>query len=284
MQNFLEKIQKRQSAFSPAVRKVATYIMEHYSDIPFCTITDVATAAGVSVTSVIKFCTEMQYSAFSEFKQAMRDHIQQTLISHYNINDDNFTEAHQQSVLDEVTRLDIENIHRTMNNPINQENIKKFFHLAEKAHIIYTMGFRTSAIFATYTSLLLRMQGLTVFPITPGIGDYIDKMLTVHSDDLVMAFSFNRYSKDVVKMLKTLHDRKIPIVLVTDDKLSPSYVYADLVFTCSTRTQNYVASYVGCMSLLNSIFAYGISHYKNYVKSLSQLEQFYSDYEPFYEP
>ena len=53
MQNFLEKIQKRQSAFSPAVRKVATYIMEHYSDIPFCTITDVATAAGVSVTSVI---------------------------------------------------------------------------------------------------------------------------------------------------------------------------------------------------------------------------------------
>ena len=80
-----------------------------------------------------------------------------------------------------------------------------------------------------------------------------DAVRAAREEDLVIAVSFPRYTAFMVDGLRMLHERGVPIVLITDTGLSPAYPYADLVFQCWVNTNAYFPSYASCMSLMSVI-------------------------------
>lgn len=252
MQELLERIMKEQASFPAAQRLVAAYIVDNYYQVPFLSITSLSRNIGVSDSTIIKFCAQLGFEGFGEFKKVFSDYVHSELVM-YNKLSSSTEENAENSPFAQVLSEDVANIQNTLSAPLNQENMGKLVQMIQKSKNIYALGGRSSAILADYLASALRYLGLPVHTLSGGVEDYLDQMFTITKEDLVIAVSFPRYTAFMVDGLRMLHERGVPIVLITDTGLSPAYPYADLVFQCWVNTNAYFPSYASCMSLMSVI-------------------------------
>ena len=283
MQDLLNLLQSRQSEFSPAQKAVADYILKHYADIPFRSISQVAELTGTSEPTVSKFCNELGFSGFSGLKHCIADHVSQGI----HLNDRlqrSAMELRSSDALGQTADRDSENIRLTLSNPANAAALETLLPMLDRARNIYTIGARTAAFFSGLLAFKLRQQGLCVHAIDLGVNDYMDKLLMVGPEDLIVAFSFPRFSRATVKMLRVLKQRGVPIVLITGDGLTPAFDCADLTLTCVMDSTSYVASYSACLSLINAILlTRALEHTEQVEENLQALERCFEEFELFME-
>ena len=79
MQELLERIMKEQDSFPAAQKQVAAYVVDNYYQIPFLSITALARNIGVSDTTIIKFCNQLGFSGFGDFKKVFSDYVHSEL-------------------------------------------------------------------------------------------------------------------------------------------------------------------------------------------------------------
>ena len=282
MQRLLKQLQEKQSEFSPAQKVIADYIAKRYSDIPFQTISQIAEFTGTSEPTISKFCNELGFSGFSGLKRLVSEYVNSSLPLNHKL-EHSAKGLEETDIVDAILDCDIRNIQATLQNPANRHNIQPLLSMIDLARRVYTLGGRTAAFFAGVTAFKLRQQDVSVSNIDFGVGDYIDKMMMIRPGDLVIAFSFSRYTKDIIQMIQSLKQRGVSIVLITGEGLSPAYEYADLVFTCCTDSRSYVASYTSCLSLINTILMVRALRHKERIEAyLQELEKNFEKFDMFY--
>ena len=62
MKELFDAIQSTYNEIPQAQRAVAQYVMEHYQNIPFLSVTAMAKEIGVSDTTIIKYCMQLGLS------------------------------------------------------------------------------------------------------------------------------------------------------------------------------------------------------------------------------
>ena len=282
MHKLLERLQQEQAKFPPAQRAVASYIVEHYREIPFLTISDIAERIKYSETTISKFCDALGYSGFSSLKKQIAEFVNSEITINKKL-ERTTQDVKSNKIFDNILADDVASITATLQSATNQENVNKLLGLMDKAQHIYVLGTRMSSFLADLLVFKLRQQGLSTAALSSERGDAIDQMLLIQPDDLVIVFSFFRYTRSTVEQIKFLHKRGIPIVLITDEKLSPAYEYATTVLKCALNTESYIVSYASCISLISAILtANGLKHKKATTEHTKELERYYSEYHTYY--
>ena len=282
MQELLKMIRQKSEELPQAQRAVADYVLTHYQDVPFLSVTALAQRAGVSDTTVIKFCLKLGFDGYMSFRKSLSELVQSG-ITMYSKLEHRLGELGEQSTLDQVLAYDCSNIEQTVNNPINRQNFDKLLQMIEEADTIYVCGFRTASMQAEFLAACLQQQGRKVVTVTPGSGHYTDQISRIKKEDLFLAFVFTRYSADVIKALQFLHGEGIPCAAITDDVSSPAYGLADVSFLCATRSCNYQSSYTGCMALCNAIITgTSLNRREETTRFLKRLEGVFADFGTFY--
>ena len=121
-----------------------------------------------------------------------------------------------------------------MSDKQNRKVIEKTADLLSRAKKIYPIGFWSFAGQAQELALGLRRSGFSAEAIYPSFGDYIDKVLQIDKDDVVIMFDFARYISGLTEIAVLLNERNVPLVLITDMGPCPRQSYADHVIHCRT--------------------------------------------------
>ena len=278
LQQLLNHIRQEQAKFPAAQRLVAAYVLDNYTRIPFLSITTLAENIGVSDNTIVKFCNSLGYRKFTEFKKVFAEYAHSELVIFNKISESEEQEEGNSCFSQQLTE-DSAAIQATLSDPINQENLPILLAMMEKTKHIYITGGRGSAMLAGLFANMLRYLNLKVYEVNFGIGDYLDRLSMIEKDDLVIAISLPRYTAQVVTALKDLHEREVPIALITDTGLSPAHPYADLAFHCTVSTSNYFPSFSGCLSLINVICrAAGASRKQEASEHIRKLESHLLDH------
>lgn len=255
LKELLNRISQQQQSYSPSQKLVADYVLRNYKQIPFYPITELAEKIGVSYGSVISFCKSLGYSRFSEFKKEFYPYASDLII--YNKLSQNEQSAESapshERLFDQALADDLAAVEKTLNDPANREAMPKLVEMLDRAQYIYVTGGRASSHFASLMACFLRYLNLKVIELTSERGDYWDRMAMVTPQDVVIGISFPRYTAQIVNGLAELHDAGVPVVLITDEGLSPARPYADLVFCCEVDSTSYIQCYAGCLSLISAI-------------------------------
>ena len=281
MQDLLNRIRQKQESFPAAQRLVAAYVVENYNQIPFLSITTLAKNIGVSDNTVIKFCNQLGFQKFTEFKRVFSDYAHSELVMFNKLSETGEGDI-ENSFFAQGLEEDSAAIHATLTNPINQQNLPEMLSMLDKAKNIYITGGRGSAIMAALFANMLRYLGYKVHDISTGVGDYLDRLSMVEKDDLVIVISFPRYTAQIVNAAKYLHAQGVPIVLITDTGLSPALPYASLSFHCSYDSNYYFPTFGGCLSLIGVICrAASATRKKEAAQHIRHLEGMLIDYGVF---
>ena len=252
--DILNQIRQEQVAFSAAQRQVAAYVLENYHQIPFLSISALAENIGVSNNSIIKFCNHLGFAKFAEFKRVFSQHAHAELTNYskptdHAAEDDYFTLGMEE---------DVSAITATLSNSANRENLPAALAMIKKAKHIYICGGRRSYPMAQFFATNLRLLGVTAHEVCAGQDDSWDRLRLATKEDLVIAITLPRYSKEIVSSMKKLQEKGTPVLLLTDTGLSPALPYADLALYCTISSSYYLPSCVGVHSLIN-VLCRGVS-------------------------
>ena len=113
-------------------------------------------------------------------------------------------------------------------------------------------------------------------------GEMFEKIVGVDSEDVVIAFSFPRYSASTTKGARYCCSTGATVIGITDSKLSPLGQCCDHVLIAKSDMVSLVDSLVAPLSLVNAlIVAVASKREKELSTTLANLEKIWDEYDVY---
>ena len=230
--NVFERINSEYYQLTSAEKKVADYAVIHQQQTQFMSISELAEEAGVAEATISRFCKRLGYKGYSAFKLAIANATAGRM-DHSASGEKEEEEDSVEGMCRAVYRSDSEALAQTL-ELIQADAVRKAADMIVSAGRVLCMGQGGSMIlsqecahlFSTiqlnFTAVMdSHLQAIAASQLTPG--------------DLVIYFSYSGSTKELMKNLQIIRDRKARIILVTRFPKSPGAAYADIVLQCGSR-------------------------------------------------
>jgi DNA-binding MurR/RpiR family transcriptional regulator len=112
--------------------------------------------------------------------------------------------------------------------------------------------------------------------------EVFEQMLSVGEGDAVIAISFPRYSKRIIKATEYAHKSGADVICLTDSVESPLAASADQLLVAQSDMASFVDSLVAPLSIINAlIVALSFKKQNDLTERLHRLEQIWDEYEVY---
>ena len=274
-------INEKLSSFSKGHKLIANYMIAHYDKAAFMTAQKLGKTVGVSESTVVRFATMLGYDGYPALQKALQEMMRSrlTAVQRIEVTSDQMS---GEDVLERVLSQDIERIRRTLEET-SKEDFGKAVDLITSANTIYIAGTRSSASIAAFLSYYLSL----IFPrvkLVPSTttSELFEKIMHIDERDIMIGFSFPRYSKQTVKALDFAKHNGARVVAITDSASSPIAKYADSLLLAKSDMASFVDSLVAPLSLVNAlVVAVSIKNRDKVSQTFERLEQVWDEYDVY---
>ena len=276
--DILTVLQQNTHSFSKGQRMLANYITESYDKAAFMTASRLGKTVGVSESTVVRFAMELGYDGYPSMQKAMQDMVLNRLTSVQRIEVAN-DRIGDQDILTTVLQADADKLRQTA-ELVSRDDFSAAVDAIKKAKRIYILGARSAAPLASFLGYYLNFMFDDVRIITAsGASEVFEKLVALDSDDVVVAFSFPRYSAATVKGAQYCRAAGATVVGVTDSRLSPLGQHSDYVLVAKSDMVSLVDSIVAPLSVINAlIVALTAGREQKLAKTFDALEKVWAEY------
>lgn len=247
-----QRIKNSYATFSKGQKKIANAILNDYDKAAYMTAAKLGILVGVSESTVVRFANELGFEGYSEFQRAVQELVRTKLTPNQRIE---VTKQRMGSgdILENVMESDINKIRYTLDR-IDRDT----FHMAVDAILsaknIYVMGARSTEPLALVLKYNLSLIFDNVKFIQPtSTAEVFEQMFSIGNEDVLIAFSFPRYSSKMVSAVKYARQNNSSVVVFTDSELSPLAEYATCLITAQSDMASFMDSLVAPISIINAI-------------------------------
>lgn len=246
-----DKIQRKYNSLPKNQKKVADYFIDNFDQIPFLNVQEVSDATGASVASIVRFAQRINFSGFSELRDAIADSLKSRLN-----NKEIFPlfdkKKIQDDVLASVANLDIKNINDTL-NAMERDNFEKAVDLILNSKKIYTAGLGISYLLAEILAYQLTQVGIDATVFKHDYSLFHEQILFLDKNDLIISFSFPPYSIETIDAAKFAAERKINVIAITNKEASPITFYSKVNLIVKSENMLFTNSFAAISVLINAI-------------------------------
>lgn len=247
-----ERIQKGYPKFSKGQKKIATAILNNYDKTAFMTAARLGRQVGVSESTVVRFATALGFDGYSDMQKAIEElaRIKSTPNQRIEITKMRLGDG---DIIEKVMEADIHKIRYTLEN-INRDDFNNSVSSILNAKNIYIMGVRSSEPIAKILHYNLSLIFDNVkFVNSNSTAEVFEQMFSIGSDDLLIAFSFPRYSSRIVNAVKFAHSKGASVIGFTDSRTSPIADFTNYLLAAKSDMASYMDSLVAPISIINAI-------------------------------
>ena len=258
--DILSILQAKAPTFSKGQRLIARYITESYDKAAFMTANRLGKTVGVSESTVVRFAVDLGFDGYPSMQKAMQEMVLNRLTSVQRIEVAN-DRLGGQDVISTVLHSDMEKLRKT-DETICREDFSEAVDAILKAGRIYILGVRSVAPLANFLGYYLNYMFNNVHVVSgSSTGEMFEKIVSVNSQDVVIAFSF---------------------IGITDSPASPLGTNCDLVLTAKSDMVSLVDSLVAPLSVINAlIVALAAKREKELHHTLEALERIWDEYDVY---
>ena len=277
-QDILTVLQEKMPEFSKGQRRIAQYISETYDKAAFMTANRLGKAVGVSESTVVRFAVDLGFDGYPSMQKAMQEMVlnRLTSVQRIEVASDRFG---GQDVVSMVLHSDMERIRQT-GEILSREDFDNAVNAIIGAKRIFILGVRSVAPLANFLGYYLNYMFNNVHVVADfTAGEMFEKIVSVTSEDVVVAFSFPRYSSSTTKGAKYCRSVGTPDIGITDSKLSPLGQCSDHVLIAKSGMVSLVDSLAAPISVINAlIVAIAAKREKELSHTFETLERIWDEY------
>lgn len=276
--DILSILEEKGPSFSKGQRRIAEYITDSYDKAAFMTASRLGKTVGVSESTVVRFAVELGFDGYPEMQKAMQEMVMNRLTSVQRIEVAN-NRIGNQDILSKVLQSDADKIRQT-SETISRAHFRLAVEAVLKARRIYILGVRSAAPLANFTGYYMNYMFEDVRVITvSGAGEMFENLVNITPDDVVIAFSFPRYSSATLKAAQYCRALGATVIGITNSTISPLAQNSDHVLIAKSDMVSLVDSLVAPLSVVNALLvALASAREKEVQKSLETLERVWEEY------
>ena len=277
-EDILSVLEEKTPYFSKGQRKIAAYLTEYYDKAAFMTASRLGKAVGISESTVVRFAVELGYDGYPSMQKAMQEMVLNRLTSVQRIGVANDRMA-DQDVLATVLQADADKLRQT-NETVDRDSFRAAVQAILGARRIYLLGVRSASVLVNFLGYYLNYMFDNVHIITAsGTSEIFEKLVNVSQEDVVIAFSFPRYSASTVKGVQYCHSVGAKVIGLTNSNLSPLGQVSDYVLVAKSDMVSLVDSLVAPLSVVNAlIVALAAGREQELEKTFNTLEKVWEEY------
>ncbi len=277
-QDFLAVLQEKAPGFSKGQRRIAAYITEAYDKAAFMTANRLGKTVGVSESTVVRFAVDLGYDGYPSMQKAMQEMVLNRLTSVQRIEVAN-DRLGDQDIISMVLHSDMEKLRRT-DETVSREEFAASVNAILKARRIYILGVRSAAPLANFLGYYLNYMFNNVNVISGfSAGEMFEKIVGIGSEDVVVSFSFPRYSSSTIKGTSYCRSTGATVIGITDSAQSPLAQHCDHVLLAKSDMVSLVDSLVAPLSVVNAlIVAIASKREKELARTFDTLERIWDEY------
>ncbi|WP_261130888.1 MurR/RpiR family transcriptional regulator [Bacillus sp. Marseille-Q3570] len=207
-------------ALTKSEQKVADIVMQQLDQVIYYSVTDLADAAEVGETTVLRFCRKIGLKGYQEFKLAIAKDLA-------NKTGDESGNAVQNDLFTTISSYTIDAIHETVSMN-SEEAINKAIDMIDQASSVHFFGVGTSGLTALDAKNRFLRIGRRVDAV---IDPHLQSMTaaTLSENDLVVGITVSGSTKDTIDSLKIAKENGAKTIAVTYHARSPITKIADAV-------------------------------------------------------
>ena len=276
--DILSILQEKASGFSKGQRRIAQYITESYDKAAFMTANRLGKTVGVSESTVVRFAVDLGFDGYPSMQKSMQEMVLNRLTSVQRMEVAN-DRLGDQDVISMVLHSDMEKLRQT-GETINREEFTAAVNAILKAKRIYILGVRSVAPLANFLGYYLNYMFNNVHVVSGfSAGEMFEKIVGVTSEDVVIAFSFPRYSSSTIKGAQYCRSAGATVIGFTDSRLSPLGQCCDHALIAKSDMVSLVDSLVAPLSIVNAlIVAIAARREKEISQTFANLERIWEEY------
>lgn len=281
MSTLLSQIENVYPTLTKSHKRIAEFILNNYEKAAYYTAAKLGTETDISESTVVRFATYMGFEGYPEFQMALQEDIKGKLttlqrmeVSSLKLIDDD--------VLEKVMKNDRSSIKETLEN-VSREDFNNAADAINAADKIYILGVRSSAPLANFIYFYLKMVYDNVVLITSASSsEEFEQIFKIKENDVCLAISFPRYSKQVAKTLEYAKEKGAKIIAITDSITSPIAPLANFVLTAKSSMVSFMDSLVAPLSLINAlILAATLEKRDEVLDTFAELETVWDKYDVY---
>lgn len=276
-----ERIRAIYSTLSKGQKKIANAVLNDYDKVAYLTAAKLGNLVGVSESTVVRFADELGFEGYSQFQLAVQELVRIKLTPNQRIE---ITKQRigRGDVIDNVMESDINKIKYTL----ERLDRKAFIDAVDSiisARTIYITGARSSEPIARHLSYNLSLIFDNVKFIVPtSSSEVFEQMYSINEEDVVIAFSFPRYSSKMINGIKFATQKNAKVVVFTDSDVSPLVEFSDCVLIAQSDMASFMDSLVAPLSIINAIIIEITSRReKEITERFDALEKLWDEYEVY---
>lgn len=227
------------SSLSPSEKAIASYVLDHPSDVATMTVRDLAAETGTSPASVSRFARTLDYRTYSDMRLALGISISRA-------------SGEEKAAGGKVALDDIEgSIKYVLSHKVKE--------LAETTSLIDSNDFAAVVNLLHYADLVLiagvgntinmganaafKLSQVGVRAICPSSTEAMaSTAANLTENDVLLVISTSGYSKRLVNIFDSAEDSNTPIVMITDNPDTPLAKRATHIIRAVSRDQAIVGS------------------------------------------
>ncbi|EUK17531.1 MurR/RpiR family transcriptional regulator [Commensalibacter papalotli (ex Servin-Garciduenas et al. 2014)] len=217
----------RKSKFSKRLVQIADFLLSTPSyTIAFGKITEIAQAAEVQPSALVRFAKNLGYSGFSELQSIYRDHASRfwpdysERIDNINHQDLSNEVANQKKLLNNF----IESSHQSLNileHNINYKHLDKMVDMLADAETICLIGTERVYSIVMYMTYIFRRAGIKCEYADDAGGLARNQIELLGKKDAILTISYTPYASKTLDLVFFAKELGIPIAAITDSSFSP---------------------------------------------------------------
>lgn len=223
-----EAIRTGLNTLTATEQKAARTLLAGYPVTGLETVAEFARRASVSAPTILRFISKLGFDSYPDFQRALRSELNAQLATPLAKRQAPQTPAPSEdgAFLDRFRQAVTDNIAQTFAHLPEGEFEATVKLVAETRSRVYVLGGRFTDALARYLSAHLRIVRPGVVHLAGQADNWRDHLLDMSRRDLLVVFDIRRYSEDLARFTAEAAKRNVPIVLLTDQWLSPIAAHA----------------------------------------------------------
>lgn len=281
MNNIYEQIAKSYETMSKTQKKVADFILQDRLGASFLNVSKLASGAGVSEASIIRFANFLGLSGYSELQRLMQESARTQMGTKERLTM-SYSAYEEEKGIVKIFEEEQQHIRSTLEN-LDTDMFFKIVDALKDAKRVFVVCGRSALGLGVFIDYYLKLMNDQVY-IIEGFEHNEELISEIGSDDMVIALSFKRYTRKTVEMLEFLSKKQCKIASITDEMSSPLIKYSDFYLLAETRISAYLDSFVAPQALINALLIYvGKAKNRELEERFGKLEELWHDIGTFME-
>jgi len=215
-----EELRQLFDTLTPTERKIGRVLLANYPLAGLETIAVLAARSDVSGPTVLRLVGKLGFDSYATFQGVLREELEARLQSPLVRHNPSELDGHDDFLANHARRL-TELIHATVTNLPRAEFDDVVSLLADSRLRVWLLGGRLTESLASYLGHHLKVVRPSVHHLRGLPASWADTLVDMDKHDVLVVFDIRRYWDEAATFAAMAAERKVTVVLFTDQWLSP---------------------------------------------------------------